>query len=229
MKKNFKSSILSNHYIVFDTETISRSPWDTEICELSAICVDCHTLEKKDVVFNQLVLPPDLSKIEPEAMKVNNISIEELKKKGKPQEVVLKEFINYCRQFQKTNKIWDNLIPVTYNGTNFDKILMDRWCFKYNHLENGRPRLFHPMHEFDVFSILRLWYHASDELPSYKLTDIAEYMGLPTNNAHRALADCENTYLIFRRLMEFQRKLSSIHTKKFYKCFSKDNNELSNS
>ncbi len=220
MPKFIKSSAISNHYIVFDTETISRSPWTTEICELSAFCVDCHTLQKKDIVFNQLVQPSDYSLVEPEAMKVNKISIEELKEKGVPQEIAFKEFIKYCRQYQKTDKVWDCLIPVTYNGTNFDNIIMNRMCFKYNYLQDGRPRLFHPTHEFDLFAILRLWYHNSDELPSYKLTDVVDYMGLSSDNAHRALTDCENTYLIFRRLMEFQRRLSSIHTKKFYHCFA---------
>lgn len=226
MKKNLKSSKINNHYVIYDLETGDSNPYTTEPIEISAIVVDCNTLEKKDVIFNQVVLPTDWTLVKDEALKVNKITREEIMEKGVAQEIVFKEFVNFCRQFQKSNNKWDGLIPVGFNIVGFDNIIMDQLCFRYNWLDNGRPRLFHPSHRFDVMDMLKLWFHNNDELPSYSLDNVREFFGIKQDNAHRALSDVEDCFLIFRRLMEFQRKLSGAHTKKFIKCFAGANDEV---
>ena len=56
MSKRFsKPSHLDCHYVVFDCESGGRNPYEVDIIELSAIVVDCSTLEPKDITFNQLI------------------------------------------------------------------------------------------------------------------------------------------------------------------------------
>lgn len=220
MKKFSKPSKISNHFVVYDLETGSRNPYTTQPIELSAVVVDCNTLEQKDVVFNQLILPENWDGIEDEALRVNKITREELVEKGVDQKTVFTEFIKFCRQYQKSDNKWEALIPVGYNIVGFDNIVMDQLCFKYEYVSEGRPRLFHPMHRFDVMDIMRLWFNGNDELPSYSMDNLREYFGIESDNAHRAMSDVQDTYLIFRRYIEFHRKLSSNYTSKFKGCFA---------
>lgn len=40
------------------------------------------------------------------------------------------------------------------------------------------------------------------DLPNYKLETLASFFEIPQSNAHRAMADCETTYWVYRHLME---------------------------
>lgn len=223
MKKRFnKQSRIDCHYIVYDCETGHRNPYEAEIIELSAIVIDYATLEPKQISFNKLILPTNWDLVQDEALQKNKITREELKEKGVDQKIVFEEFINFCRQYQKSDTIWDGLIPVTYNGVGFDHILMSKLCFKYNYLEKGRPKLFHPFHYFDVAEIMRIWFHFNDELSSYSMDNVRDYLGIKPDQAHRAMSDVMDTYRIFKRFIEFHRKLSPKYIDKFKGCFSNE-------
>lgn len=224
MKKFIKTSKLENNYIVYDLETFSRNPYTTEPIEIGAIVIDCNTLqEKENGRFASLVKPTQWELIQDEALAKNKITREMLET-APEQKLVMEQFVGFCRQFTRSDKLWDQLIPCGYNIVKFDNIIMDRMCEKYDILStrNKEPNLFHPFHSVDLAQILRYWFHNTNELPSYSLTDVCEYFGLTIVDAHRALADVEATMKLLQRFMKFGRELASRQMPKMKGCFSKD-------
>jgi DNA polymerase III epsilon subunit-like protein len=220
-KKFQKSSKLDNHYVLFDLETGGTNPYTTEPLEIAALVIDCNTLEpKENGVFQTLVQPTDWSLVDDKALQVNHLTKEEILEKGVSQETMFNEFVKFLRQFQRSDKYYHRLYPVGHNIINFDIPIMNRLAIKYSHIENDQPALFSSIHRFDIIDIVRLWYHNNDELPSYRMDDLRPYFGLSSNNAHRALKDVEDSLAIFKRFLQFHRKLSAKYTVQFKGCFN---------
>lgn len=223
MKKKFINTKISNHYLVLDLETISRSPYTTEPCEISALVIDCDTLEIKDGgEFSSLCQPTDWSLVQDEALAKNKITREMLE--GAPtQEFVFKQFCEFTKKFTRSDKVWDQLIACGYNISSFDLTILDRLCMKYNYVnKNGDPLLYHPIHRFDVLDFIRLFFHNTDELPSYSLDSVCDYFGINREGSHRALTDCQNTYKIMKRFLTFFRQLAPKKIPQFKGCFSNE-------
>lgn len=230
MKKFVKSSKLNNHLICFDTETGGSDPYSCEPLEISAIVFDINTLEEKENGrFSALVKPDNWDIVSDEALKVNKLTREELSL-ARDQETVIREFVNFCKQFQKNDKSsWECLMPCGFNINGFDLIIMDRMCKKYDILDGkGRQKLFHPFHKFDLADIIRPFFYNNDELSSYSLDNVCNYFGYKRETSHRAMVDVEATWSILKRFLVLYKGLSPKYMDKFKNCFAKDKDESSN-
>lgn len=221
MKKFHKETKINNNYVCLDIESSSRDPYSTQILELAAIVYDCNTLlEKENGRFHTLVKPTDWEAVEEGALKVNNLTKEELAE-APENHIVFDQFRSFLLQFQKDNKAWSGLIPCGQNIKSFDMIILELWARKYNYVDKqGRAKLLHPFHLFDLSDIIRLFFHHCDDLSGYGLDDVAEFMGIKRTVSHRALADVETTWIILKRYLEFFRRFSPSQIKKFRGCFN---------
>lgn len=224
MKKKFQiNTKITNHYLLLDLETVGRNPYTTEPCEISAIVIDCDTLEiKEGGEFSSLCRPTDWSLVQEEALAKNKITREALEA-APEQEFVFRQFCEFTRKFTRSDKLWDQLVACGYNINSFDMTILDRMCFKYNYVsKSGDPMLYHPIHRFDCLDIIRLFGHNCDELPAYNLDAICDYFGINRAGSHRGLIDCKNTYLLLKRFLTYFRQLSPKMLPKFRGCFSNE-------
>lgn len=222
-KKFFKlSTKLSNNVIIYDLETGGNDPMTTEPLEIAAIAVDMQTLTpKENGTFGPVIIKPtDWDLVSDKALAKNGLKREELAQ-GADQQVVMKQFFDFCRLFNTGTKIWDLPIPGGYNIKGFDNIIMNRMCKKYEHTNSdGEYLLFNPLHNFDLADMCRFWFHDTSEGPEgYSLEKIRDFFGVSKEGAHRAMKDVDDTLLILRRLLQFQRKLNVKYVDKFKGAF----------
>lgn len=222
-RKFNKSAKLNNHVVCFDTETDNSNPYTCNVLEICAIVYDINTLEQKEVEpFHTLVKPlnNDWSNVSEKALQKNKLTRKRVDAEGVDQQVMFEQLVKYLQQFQRKQDKWNALIPAGFNIHSFDNIIMDQMCFRYGYLEGGDPKLFHPFHCFDLFDILRLWFHNSDELESFSLDTVRQYFGISTEGSHAATKDTEDTWLILKRFLKFHREMASKKLPQFKGCFS---------
>ena len=101
----------------------------------------------------------------------------------------------------------DDYVLVGHNIYAFDMKFIYRDCKRY----------FEKVPDNDYIDTLKLARACLPQLKCHKLTDIADYYGISTTGAHRALNDCRMTQAVFERLgQEIKNKPSLV--KKCPKC-----------
>jgi len=161
-------------YVVFDLETTGISRRSDEVIEISAVKVRKGSVVEE---FSELVKPA--RPIPRAATMVNNISND-----------MVADADDFCEVLPRFLDFIGNDILVGHNIHSFDMKFMYRDCMRYfsRTLTNDYA---------DTLSIARLvfpdWHHR-------RLGDLADYYGISTLGAHRALADCRMNQKIFELL-----------------------------
>lgn len=203
--------INKNYFIYYDYETISDDPYTTEPCEIGAVCIHPERLEIIDS-FHSLLKPTDFSLIQEKALQINNITREELEL-APPQDVVFKEFIRFTQKYVIGKAPWGLPLSVGHNATGFDNIITDRMCKKYK-----IDPIFHP-YKLDTMCLSFYWYEQLPKPRSIGMKPLREFMGLSSNNAHRADKDCEDGAKIFIKYLQFARTINKKFKPKYENCF----------
>lgn len=161
-------------YVVFDLETTGTSINRDRIIEISAIKVKGGKAVEE---FSTLVNPG--CNIPFYATQVNNIT-DEMVEDAPTIEEVLPEFLEF---------VGDNVL-LGQNIQRFDLEFIYRDCRR---MDINKP-------ENSYMDTLPLSRVALPQLPNHKLSDLAEYFGISTEGAHRALADCKMTYQVYEKM-----------------------------
>lgn len=198
---------------VVDCETSSAKPTTTQILSIAGIMLDPFSLEEKSS-FYSLMKPLDWNTVEEEALKVNKLTHEELDQ-APDAKVVFGQFGNWVRQYNKSRTVTSTFnAPILsyFNGDNFDLPIISRYCQMFGFWDDKRQQqnLFNQIYTLDVLKLM--WYimYANDELTSFKLTSVAEYLGYPKEElekAHNALEDVKITAEILRRFINLSKYL----------------------
>jgi len=158
-------------YVVFDLETTGISYKTDDIIEISAVRVRSGKMVDE---YSQLVNPR--RHIPSSASNVNNI-FDHMVEDSPCIEHVLPEFLDF---------IGDDVL-VGHNINSFDMKFMYRDCERYFYQTLANDYI-------DTLKIAKIcfpeWHHR-------RLSDLAEYYGISTEGAHRALADCYMNQRVF--------------------------------
>ena len=167
-------------YVLFDLETTGVSSYSDEVIEISAVKV-----RKGKIVdeFSELVNP--CRKIPWQASQVNNIT-DNMVAKAPTFDIVLKKFIEFIGED----------VLVGHNIASFDMKFIYRDCEKYY----GRTI------SNDYIDTLRLAKVCFPTWRNRKLSDLADYYGISTDGAHRALTDCKINQKVFELLGKEMKK-----------------------
>ena len=152
------------NYIVFDLETTGISCSNDKVVEISAIKVNNHKVVSK---FTTLVNPE--CPIPYNASRINGIT-DDMVKDAPVFKTVLNDFLVYIEQY----------VLVGHNIHAFDMKFIYRDCKQF----------FGKIPENDYIDTLKMARKCLPQLRHHKLTDLADYYGIPTKGAHRALNDC---------------------------------------
>lgn len=181
-------------YVLFDLETTGVSSRSDEVIEISAVKV-----RKGKIVdeFSELVNP--CRKIPWQASHVNNIS-DNMVAKAPTFNIVLKKFIEFIGED----------VLVGHNIVSFDMKFIYRDCEKYYRKTISNNYI-------DTLKIAKICF---PDWKNRRLSDLADYYGISTEGAHRALTDCKINQKVFELLGKEMTKNASIikHGKKCPKC-----------
>jgi DNA polymerase III epsilon subunit-like protein len=167
-----------NKLAIVDLETTGLNFELNEIVEISVYVLDNLKIK---FFFKSLIKPYRWDNINPEAMKVNGIKIEDLEKAPNAIEVK-RDLVSWWE-----NDINEKLCPVGYNFSGFDKNFLTHW------LGEDYNKMFH-YRALNIDSIVRYLVEFTDVLPelknkSLKLQNISGSLGI-THLKHRADGDC---------------------------------------
>ena len=167
-------------YVLYDLETTGISCMYDKVIEISAVRVrDGRIVDE----FSELVNPG--RPIPSAASRVNNI-FDDMVAEALPFEKVLPRFLDFTG---------DDVLA-GHNIHSFDMKFLYRDCEKY----------FNRTLTNDYVDTLMLAKMAFPEWKHRRLGDLAEHYGIPTEGAHRALADCRMNQQVFELLAkELQR------------------------
>ena len=177
MLGNTQGKLLNEYiedYVVFDLETTGVSPYNDEVIEISAV-----KARKGKVVeeFSELVNPKRT--IPFAASRVNNIT-DDMVSDALFFDEVLRNFLKFVGED----------VLVGHNIQSFDMKFIYRDCERY----------FHQLITNDYVDTLILAKRCFPEWRHRRLGDLADYYGISTQGAHRALADCRMNQRVFELL-----------------------------
>ena len=177
MLGNTQGKLLNEYiedYVVFDLETTGVSPYNDEVIEISAV-----KARKGKVVeeLSQLVNPKRT--IPFAASRVNNIT-DDMVSDAPFFDEVLRKFLKFVGED----------VLVGHNIQSFDMKFIYRDCERY----------FHQLITNDYVDTLILAKRCFPEWRHRRLGDLADYYGISTQGAHRALADCRMNQRVFELL-----------------------------
>lgn len=177
MLGNTQGKLLNEYiedYVVFDLETTGVSPYNDEVIEISAV-----KARKGKVVeeFSELVNPKRT--IPFAASRVNNIT-DDMVSDAPFFDEVLRNFLEFVGED----------VLVGHNIQSFDMKFIYRDCERY----------FHQLITNDYVDTLILAKRCFPEWRHRRLGDLADYYGISTQGAHRALADCRMNQRVFELL-----------------------------
>lgn len=162
------------NYVVFDLETTGVSCRYDEVVEISAIKVDNHETVSE---FTTLVNPK--RRIPYQASQVNGIT-DDMVEDAPAFETALADFFAFAGDYAL----------VGHNIHTFDMKFIYRDSEKY----------FGRIPKNDYIDTLTLARSYLPQLKHHKLTDLADYYGISTTGAHRALNDCRMNQAVYECL-----------------------------
>lgn len=230
--------MLTKKICVFDFETDGSDPKVCSPVQLACVIVDPINLEiVKDSEFNINFQPEVLEKNIDHKYEGDILDFHAKVKNCKPQDILeswktfpkqdqsWKQFTNYldkyhCRTSKKS--CFSAPIAAGYNIFRFDLPIVQRLSTKYkNTNKEGNSSLFYPRDTIDLMNLVFYWFESNDNIKSYALDNMRDYLGIDKTGAHDALKDVKDCANILIRFLKLHRSLAQ--KIKFEKSFSCNN------
>ncbi len=182
--------------LYFDVETTGTDPNVHDIVQLSGL------IEYDNVVvdgFNYAIRPGNFDVIDPKALEITGLSVEDLKNYPAPSAIyfhLLKVFENHINRYDKTDKF----TPVAFNG----KFDMDFLAAFFAKNEDKYFGAWMNWNLIDPLAVARYYFtfkKAETKPENYKLETLCQYFGIPLK-AHDAMNDIVATRLLLFKLRE---------------------------
>lgn len=214
-----------NKICVFDFETDGSDPSQCSPVQIAAVIVDPLNLEivpgsEFNINFKPEVLEKDenyeyTTDILDFHAKVKGCKKDDVLnewKKYPKQEIAWKMFVEYLDKYHsRSSKKSQFSAPIAagYNIYRFDLPIIDRLSVKYKNInKEGRSDLFYPRDVADVINLIYYWFNNNNDLKSYSLDTVRDYLGISKDGAHDAIKDVKDTAQILIRFLKLHRNLS---------------------
>lgn len=195
--------------VCFDFETGGLDVPTLEPLSIAAVAIDPRSLRVKDE-FSSLMRPVDRNNVDPQALKINGLDLEECCR-APEQGLVWGEFARFVKRHNPGKGHFTAPIPAGQNVRKFDLPIADRLCRTHGQVDkDGFPNLFNRMDLLDLKEILWWWFESDDELPSYSMKQIRPYFGITEDGAHTAEVDAKQTADLIIRFLRLHRKLKGM-------------------
>jgi DNA polymerase III epsilon subunit-like protein len=210
---------------VFDFETDGKDPNVCSPVQLAAVIIDPVKLEiVSDSEFNISIKPLALEKDKNYAYEDSDILDFHAKVRGSTKEDILKSwheypdqdtswkmFVSYLEMYHLRSdrkSCFTAPIAAGYNINRFDMKIVDRLSKKYKNVnKEGVSSLFYPRDVIDIMNLIFYWFEGSNDLKSYSLDNLREYLGISKDGAHDALKDVKDCAEILIRFLRLHRNM----------------------
>ena len=200
-----------NKLVVFDLETSSVKVDDTQILEIAAMAVDpvsWKPLAASD--FQSLVRPDRPDDVEPAALAVNGLKMDELMAAPSAKKVMTK-FYDYLRQLGgATTTTFNAPFAGGKNIRGFDLPIVTRYAEAMK-----LPPLFNPKRVFDLDDVLMWTVGQANQVDDISMDTARAFFGIPKTGAHRALLDVRQTAWLLCKMNRLFRHISASMSEKF--------------
>lgn len=173
---NKRGSIYPDTYIVIDVETSGLNPKEHEIIEIGAILIQEHEIKER---FSVLVRPQNAISVTIE--EITGISNAILQEQGVHIAAALPKFTDFIKK-----------LPLVSHNIDFDHGFLREACIKCDLPLISNRRI-------DTLALSR---RGVRRVADYKLKTLANHFAINIDQAHRSLADCETTFMLFEKLNE---------------------------
>lgn len=196
---------VNQNFIVLDVESGGFNPEQNLLTQIGFLVLDGFTMQEK-YRYNSYIYPYDEKHyITKDAANLTGITIEKLKKEGKPLKVVLDEISNIWKGF----KVSYYLPVFVGHNFSFDQMYLE-YVFDYVYGKGTGKNGVCKMYDFVLKSsidtmVLARQKFINDEVANFKLETIGEKLGIQNTSAHDAFADVEETAELFRYFMTCMR------------------------
>lgn len=179
--------------VVIDVETAGLNSETDALLEIAAITVKMD--EKgyliQDQQFHSHIQPFDGANINPEALKINGINIDDPERNAQPEEVAIIEMFKMVRKAVKENGC-QRAVIVAHNAA-FDQGFLQAAVKRIN----AKRDPFHPFAMFDTATLAGFMYGHTVLVKACQLADIP----FDGKQAHSALYDTERTAELFCKMV----------------------------
>ena len=214
-----------NKICVFDFETDGTNPEQCSPVQIDAVMIDPLNLEIiPNSEFNCNFKPEVMEKDSEYEYKTDILDFH-AKVKGCSKDDVYKEWSNYPKQEiswkmflgyldkyhlkRKTKSQFSAPIAAGYNIYRFDLPIINRLSVKYkNTNKEETSNIFYPRDVVDMINLVYYWFGHTDELKSFTLDSLRDYLGINKQGAHDAIKDVKDTADILIRFLKLHRNLS---------------------
>ena len=210
---------------VFDFETDGKDPNVCSPVQLAAIMVDPVKLEIiPNSEFNISIKPLALEKDKDYAYEDSDILDFHARVRGSTKAEILKSwhaypdqdtswkmFVSYLEMYHlRSDKKSCFTAPIAagYNINRFDMKIVERLSKKYKNVnKEGASSLFYPRDIIDIMNLIFYWFEGSNDLKSYSLDNLRDYLSISKEGAHDALKDVKDCADILIRFLRLHRSM----------------------
>lgn len=214
-----------NKICVFDFETDGSDPNSCSPVQIAAVMIDPLQLEIIEGSEFNINFKPEVLEQSENYEYTTDILDFHAKVKGCKKEDVLEEwkkypkqelswqlFVNYLEKYHtRSSKKSQFSAPIAagYNIYRFDLPIINRLSKKYGNVnKEGNSNIFFPRDVVDAINLMFYWFEHNNDLKSYTLDNIRDYLGIDKQGAHDALKDVQDTAAILIRFMKLHRNIS---------------------
>lgn len=214
-----------NKICVFDFETDGSDPTQCSPVQIASVMIDPISLEIiPDSEFN-IYFKPEVLEKNPEHVYETDILDFHAKVKGSSKKEVLDEWLKYPPQEQSWKMFTEYLtkyhsrssrknqfsapLPAGYNINRFDLKIIDRLSQKYGDTnKEGNSNIFFQRDVIDIMNLVFYWFEQNNDLKSYSMDNLRDYLGIDKKGAHDALKDVKDCAEILMRFLKLHRNVS---------------------
>ena len=195
----------AHQMVVMDVETTGTRPFWHEVIQFAAVALDSNLKPRQDVMpFDIYMCPEHPERVDPEALKVSGLKLEDLLMKGHDQDSARDMFEKWSEKLELGQTKWGHpkrIIPLAHNWP-FDKPFIQDWM-GYGLFDELMDSRYRDTMAVSLFLNDNADFHA-DKVPysKNKLGWLASKLGIPHERAHDALQDCLVTGEVYRRLCQ---------------------------
>ena len=214
-----------NKICVFDFETDGTDPTSCSPVQIAAIMIDPISLEIINNSEFNIYFKPEVFEQNAEYEYETDILDFHAKVKATTKEDVRKQWLAYPSQQQSWKLFIDYLdkyhtraskksqfsapIAAGYNINRFDLKIIERLSKKYDNLnKEGNSNIFFQRDVIDIMNIVFYWFEQNNELKSYSMDNLRDYLGISKDGAHDALKDVKDCADILIRFMKLHRNIA---------------------
>lgn len=197
-------------YVVYDLETGGMSEIKNPIMEIAMVPViydkqnKCYKKDEENILSGLVKKYKNLI-IEETAMKINGITLEDLKKNGNDIKDVLEAIKDLAKELNPTGK--DKLKPILvgHNIMKFDNRFLQKAFRFYN------DNLYNYFSEacIDTYTLSLPMFAGNEQIMDHTLGNIIAYTGIEKRKAHRSLDDAlmnADLFIAITKLLNIDRR-----------------------